>query len=165
MTAMTKRTARSALVLAAAVLLSSGCQSTPGADPVAGPVTVTATVTPIPEVSNGAAPVEASNGVAETTPPANPGIDENWRTAVGLVGRDTTICGPIASVIDSSGHTFVNIGVDYPDPSRFTFYISANSFAQADAGLVGRTACGSGEVVLYRGLPQIALGSLDDLSY
>lgn len=95
-----------------------------------------------------------------------------WDEAFSKVGETAEVCGPIVSyhhAPDAKGDpTFVNIGGDFDDPSRFTivFWNQGTSVVRLLDGVSaeGRTACASGEVSLYEDVPQIELSSLKDLS-
>jgi hypothetical protein len=54
--------------------------------------------------------------------------------------------------------TFLNLGVDYPSPRRFTVVIWGRNrarFGAPERRYRGRTICVRGFVSTYRGLPQI----------
>lgn len=88
----------------------------------------------------------------------------SWDDAKDHVGDNEEVCGPMMSIrhtTTSAGGdiTLINIGVDYPDPARFTFVLVGQSMG--DHVLDGSTtACGSGEIYLFRGLPQIRTDSV-----
>lgn len=72
-----------------------------------------------------------------------------WNQAHEHVGTVQRVCGPITSVRQTDDGTFVNVGLDYPSPDRFTFvfwdfYLDP---IESDA-----TVCGSGEIYLYDGV-------------
>lgn len=95
-----------------------------------------------------------------------------WDEASSKVGETTEVCGPIVSyhhAPDAEGDpTFLNIGGDYDDPSRFTivFWNQGKRVVNLldDISAEGRTACATGEVSLYEDVPQIELGSISDLN-
>ena len=86
-----------------------------------------------------------------------------WRRAAGAVGRTATIVGRVAGTryaASSNGSpTFLNLGVDYPNPRRFTVVIwieNRSAFGRPESRYRGRTICVRGPVYRYAGLPQIA---------
>lgn len=95
-----------------------------------------------------------------------------WDEASSKVGETAEVCGPVVSyhhAPDAKGDpTFVNIGGNLDDPSRFTivFWNQGTSVVRLldDVSAEGRTACATGEVSLYKDVPQIELSSLSDLS-
>ena len=94
----------------------------------------------------------------------------SWDEAKSVVGETTTVCGPLASArYDASSRaTFLNIGVDYPDPDRFTIVmwdLSPEDPAALDDPPIGLETCGTGLVSLYRGVVQIELSSTSGLSF
>ena len=86
----------------------------------------------------------------------------SWRVANSVVGRLATIRGRVAGTRFASSSngspTFLNIGVDYPDPRRFTVVIwieNRASFGRPEVRYRGHTICVRGVVESYRGVPEI----------
>jgi len=86
----------------------------------------------------------------------------SWRAANSVVGRLATIRGRVAGTRFASSSngspTFLNIGVDYPDPHRFTVVIwieNRASFGRPEVRYRGHTLCVRGLVESYRGVPEI----------
>lgn len=82
-----------------------------------------------------------------------PGGGIPWNDAAAYVGTTQRVCGPLASLRSWNDDVFLNIGVDYPDASRFVIVIW-------DVGRVewvapGTTVCTTGQIVTYEGVVQI----------
>jgi len=82
----------------------------------------------------------------------------NWSAANRLIGRVATIRGRVASAkfaASSNGSpTFLDVGVPYPDPRRFTVVIWIENrarFGQPEVRYLGRTVCVRGLIRSYRG--------------
>ena len=95
----------------------------------------------------------------------------SWRDAANYVGVEVTIQGPVAGTYYASSTsgkpTFLNIGVDYPNDSRFTVLIwgrNRSNFSSAPETLYsGCTIEVTGTVYIYEGLPQIEIVSPDNI--
>jgi hypothetical protein len=101
-----------------------------------------------------------ANAAAEsrTSPVATCRGATNWSAANRLIGRVATIRGRVASTkfaASSNGSpTFLNLGVPYPEPRRFTVVIWIENRARFDRPEVrylGRTVCVRGLIRSYRG--------------
>lgn len=87
----------------------------------------------------------------------------SWQKASRSVGRVVTVEGRVAGTHYASASngapTFLNLGVDYPDPRRFVVLIwseSRGTFGGApERRYAGRTICVRGGVALYNGVPEI----------
>jgi hypothetical protein len=86
----------------------------------------------------------------------------SWQRAGSLVGRVATIQGHVAGTryaASSNGSpTFLNLGVNYPNPSRFTVVIwieNRAAFGRPEVRYRGRTMCVRGRVQSYQGVPEI----------
>lgn len=82
----------------------------------------------------------------------------SWEHAIDNIGESHRVCGPLAGVGSSQDDVFLNIGHDYPDPSRFTIVVW-------DAGGIepvpsASTVCATGPIINYQGVAQIHVGSL-----
>jgi len=86
----------------------------------------------------------------------------SWQRAAGAVGRTATIVGRVAgtryAASTSGSPTFLNLGVDYPNPRRFTVVIwieNRPAFGRPESRYRGRTICVRGAVRSYGGVPEI----------
>jgi hypothetical protein len=86
----------------------------------------------------------------------------SWQRAGRVVGRVATIVGPVASTKYASwsngSPTFLNMGVPYPNPRRFTVVIwieNRAAFGRPEVRYRGRTICVRGTVRTYQGVPEI----------
>ena len=92
-----------------------------------------------------------------------------WAEAMGHIGETATIEGPVIAAVyadTSNGEpTFLNIGLDYPDPDRFTVVIwgvDRGSFPDAPESMYeGKTIRVTGVVSEYDGRAQIEVTSPD----
>jgi hypothetical protein len=89
-----------------------------------------------------------------------------WQKARRMVGRYATIRGRVAGAHYASSSngspTFLNLGVDYPSPRRFTVVIWIDNrakFRAPERRYRGRTICVRGYVETYAGVPQIEASS------
>lgn len=90
-----------------------------------------------------------------------------WDEARDHIGDEREVCGEIASVRPGDGGAtlFFNLGLDYPDPDRFTIVVFEEADSSADLDeIVGGTICAKGEIVEYEGSTQIHLDSFGDIS-
>lgn len=82
-----------------------------------------------------------------------------WDEADDRVGDTVEVCGPIMSVrhITTAGRdvSFVNVGVDYPDPDRFTFVVFGRNLGDESDVEGAVIACAEGEISWYRGVTQM----------
>jgi len=89
----------------------------------------------------------------------------DWSKASQFVGKTKTVEGPVLGAhiaTKTRGRpTFLNVGRDYPDPSRFTVLIwgsDRSKFPQPPETMyVGHTIRVKGEIVLYKGAPEIVV--------
>ena len=92
-----------------------------------------------------------------------------WGEAMGHIGETATIEGPVIAAVyadTSNGEpTFLNIGLNYPDPDRFTVMIwgvDRGSFPDAPESMYeGKTIRVTGVVSEYDGRAQIEVTSPD----
>ena len=94
-----------------------------------------------------------TEGSTENAESASGGL--SWDAAVGYIGSEQRVCGPLASTRLSEDDVFLNVGRDYPDPARFTIVIW-------DVGVVeqlpaGTQVCTTGTISSYNGVAQIEL--------
>ncbi len=86
----------------------------------------------------------------------------NWSRASALVGQVATVRGRVAgtkfAATSNGSPTFLNLGVDYPNPRRFTVVIwieNRASFGRPDVRYRNRTICVRGRVTSYAGVSEI----------
>lgn len=135
------------LVLIVASLTLAGCSATPVSSPAQ---------------SNTDAPTTSTTVNVDPCAGA-----QNWTEAASLMGSKAFIRGPVKSVLhetSSTGEpTFINIGADYPSPSRFTVVIWGKSRSQfatpPETAYDGATVCVRGRVQDYRGVAQMQVSS------
>jgi hypothetical protein len=85
-----------------------------------------------------------------------------WQNARSAVGRVATIRGGVAgtryAAASKGSPTFLNLGVNYPNPRRFTVVIwieNRSAFGRPEVRYRGRQICVRGRVRSYRGVPEI----------
>jgi hypothetical protein len=85
-----------------------------------------------------------------------------WQNAGSAVGRVATIRGRVAGTRFASASngspTFLNLGVNYPNPRRFTVVIWIEhraAFGRPEVRYRGKIICVRGRVQSYRGVPEI----------
>jgi hypothetical protein len=112
--------------------------------------------------SAGAAPRVVSSGCVGAV---------GWQSASRVVGRVATIRGRVAGTryaVSSNGSpTFLNIGVDYPNPRRFTVVIwqeNRATFGRPETRYLGKTVCVRGLVARYAGVAEIEARSSSQIS-
>lgn len=98
----------------------------------------------------------------------------SWDEASSKVGETAEVCGPLVSYHhapkETGDPTFLNLGADYDDPTRFTIVVwdSGTEVTDMLEGLStdGLKTCATGEVSLYEEeVAQIELTSASDLSF
>jgi hypothetical protein len=79
-----------------------------------------------------------------------------------VIGRVATIRGRVAgtrfAATSNGSPTFLNVGVNYPDPRRFTVVIwieHRSAFGRPDVRYRHKNICVRGRVQSYRGVPEI----------
>lgn len=75
-----------------------------------------------------------------------------WYDAENVVGELATVCGPVRQVLFDGGDTFINIGMDYPNPTRFTVVVWNVTFRRY---MDGDNICASGRISEYQGVAQL----------
>jgi DNA/RNA endonuclease YhcR with UshA esterase domain len=116
----------------------------------------------------------ASGAVATTEPTPATSAAANavdWNKASSHIGESVTVRGPVvgATYAESSNGspTFLNVGADYPDPSRFTVVIwgeDRGNFKEApEDQYSGQTIRVTGTVSDYKGVPQIEVSSQSEI--
>jgi micrococcal nuclease len=89
----------------------------------------------------------------------------DWSKASQYVGKTKTVEGPVLGAhiaTKTRGQpTFLNVGRDYPDPARFTVLIWGSDRSKfpkpPETMYVGHTIRVKGEIVLYKGAPEIVV--------
>jgi hypothetical protein len=132
----------------------------------------TPTTPPAPEPTPTAVPPTATPTVAPptATPEICPGAIP-WHDAANYKGSYATVIGPVVSAVyasDVSGApTFLNIGTDYPDASRFTVLIwveyRANFPAPPEEMYAGATVCVAGTITDYDDIAEILVTGPDQI--
>jgi hypothetical protein len=86
----------------------------------------------------------------------------SWQNARSAVGRTATIRGRVAGTRFASASngspTFLNLGVNYPNPRRFTVVIwieNRGAFGRPEIRYRGKSICVRGRVQSYGGVPEI----------
>ena len=94
----------------------------------------------------------------------------SWQRAGSLVGSVATIQGTVAGTryaTSSNGSpTFLNLGVDYPNPNRVTALIwiqNRAAFGRPEVKYRGRTICVHGLISRYQGVPEVVLRSVSQI--
>lgn len=125
----------------------SGASSPPAAIPSLKPTPVTPTQAPIRSAS-----------------PTSTASDRiSWNDARANAGKRLTVCGPVADTNYASGSngapTFLNLGVPFPRPERFTVLIwgrNRGAFPTPPERLyLSKTICVTGLIETFQGIPQI----------
>jgi hypothetical protein len=93
--------------------------------------------------------------------PDRPAGSTSWSDAADHVGETLRVCGPLAGMGRDSDDVFLNLGRDYPDPSRFTIVIW--DVGGVEPIKTGTTLCTRGEITDYKGVAEIELRSPGDV--
>lgn len=88
-----------------------------------------------------------------------PGGGIAWNEAATHAGTTQRVCGPFAGTGNSNDDVFLNLGRDYPDPTRFQIVLWDVGTLEPISS--GATLCTSGQITLYEGVAQIELRSAD----
>jgi hypothetical protein len=95
-----------------------------------------------------------------------------WSEARARIGEVLCVEGPVMSVGKSAGgDVFLDLGLAYPNPERFTLFIPARHVGKFEAAygarfwekLKGTVVRARGEIKLYRGVAEIVLSDPKDL--
>jgi len=93
---------------------------------------------------------------APSTAPSTQPVAINWDQAKDHVGQLATVTGPVVGIHDFGGAAVLNVGKDFPDPTRFTVYISEDARPDMPADLDnGKIITVTGTVKLYHDVPEI----------
>ncbi len=138
-------------------------------EPPAPPPSPTATQTAARPTSTPTPPTPIATETPTPEPPTPtpdpcPGAIP-WDRAIGYAGQEITVIGPVASATwasESRGQpTFINLGLPYPDPGRFTVLLWIDARYRFDAPpeetFAGKTVCVTGVVELYEGSAEIVV--------
>ena len=98
-----------------------------------------------------------------TTGPATTQATLTWDQAAQHVGETATVTGPVIGVhAVSGGHVLLNVGKDYPDPSRLTIFLTPGDNApDPEETYVGKTVSVTGKVETYKKSTEIRAKSED----
>jgi hypothetical protein len=97
-----------------------------------------------------------------TTMPTTAPTSINWDQTKDYIGQSVTVTGPVMGVHDFGGAAVLNVGKDYPDPSRFTVYIPADKRTGMPDGLDnGKTISVTGTLKTFHDVPEIEAGPAD----
>lgn len=94
-----------------------------------------------------------------------------WDQAHSYIGEQISVEGPVTGTVyasESRGKpTFLNIGMDYPDPARFVIVIwgyDRDNFSFApEVTYESKRICVTGVVEMYKGVPEIIADSASDI--
>jgi DNA/RNA endonuclease YhcR with UshA esterase domain len=110
------------------------------------------------------APTTAPTTSATTGPATTTASAISWDEAARHVGETLTVTGPVAGThVTTGGKSLVlNIGKDFPDPSRFSIMIQLDKDTPATAdSFTGKTVTVTGKIELYRKVPEIKAKQAD----
>ncbi len=145
---------------------------TPVKETVIVPQTVVVTVVVTPTAPRSLTPVPTPPRLPVATPtPAPPAQPPTippscvaWNTAGNFIGqKGKCVCGPVVRTnyaTSTKGQpTYLDIGVAYPDPQRFSVIIWGEHRAAfpwpPEQHYRGLTICVTGNITLYRDVPQV----------
>ncbi len=99
-------------------------------------------------------------------PSTGPSVAIDWSEAGKHVGETVTVTGPVKGTHAAGSRLVLNVGKDYPAADRFTILMPA---ADDDAGspddlYVGKTVTVTGQVSLYRKVPEIVVKAAADVT-
>ena len=96
----------------------------------------------------------------------------SWQKAGSLVGHVATVQGRVAgthyAAASNGSPTFLNVGVDYPNPGRFVVLIwieNRSAFGRPEVRYRGRTICARGLISRYQGVPEIVARSPSQIKF
>lgn len=84
-----------------------------------------------------------------------------WDQAIGAVGTSQRVCGPLVNSGTSEDDVFLNLGLGYPEPGRFTIVIW--DIGGIEPIPYGVTLCTTGVITLYEGVAEIELRAAEDV--
>ena len=121
-------------------------------------------------VSSSATSASASGSAASVTAAIPDGAIE-WTEASAHIGETVSVYGPVKSSSSPSEnegrHTYVDLGVEYPDVHRVSMDIPGESRGNfpgdPESIYLGKTVCVTGEVYEHDGIPYIRVASADQV--
>lgn len=130
----------------------------PAPTAAASPTAPIPTATAVPPTPIVTATPEPPTPTPEPCPGAIP-----WDQALGYAGQEVTVIGPVVGATwasESRGKpTFLNLGLNYPDPGRFTVLMWIDARYRFDAPpeetFAGKQVCVTGVVKLYQGSAEL----------
>jgi hypothetical protein len=104
--------------------------------------------------------ISFSNAIAAAdspaTMPTTTATSITWDQAKNYIGQNVTVTGPVIGTHDFGGAAVLNVGKDYPDPDRFTVYISADKRTSMPDDLdKGKTISVTGTLKMFHNVPEI----------
>jgi hypothetical protein len=107
-------------------------------------------------ISLAAAIADDAPATMPTTMPTTVPTNITWDQAKDYVGQNVTVTGPVVGTHDFGQAAVLNIGKDYPNPSRFTVYIPGEKRAGVPDDLyIGKTISVTGTLKQYQDVPEI----------
>ena len=104
----------------------------------------------------------ADTPTAPSTMPTTAPSAITWDQAAKHIGEQATVTGPVVGTHDFGDAAVLNIGKDFPDPTRFTVYIPAEKRSGMPDDLdKGKTISVTGKLKLYHNVPEIEAGVTD----
>jgi hypothetical protein len=98
----------------------------------------------------------ATTMAAAATAPTTSPVVIDWDQAKDHIGQKAIVTGPVIGMHDFGDAAVLNIGKNFPDPSRFTVYLSADQRKALPADLdVGKTISVTGKLKLFHKVPEI----------
>jgi hypothetical protein len=80
----------------------------------------------------------------------------NWDQTKDYIGQTATVTGPVLGIHDFGGAAVLNIGKDFPEPDRFTVYITADKRADFPTDLYkGKTISVTGKLKMFHNVAEI----------
>jgi hypothetical protein len=98
-----------------------------------------------------------------TQPTTAPSVSITWDKAKDHADETAAVTGPVIGDHSfDNGAIVLNIGKNFPEPDRFTVYITGDE----QAGLpqdhyVGKTITATGKIIMYHNVPEIKCGTKD----
>ena len=117
-------------------------------------------------------PAEIGTSVEQPAAAGRPDGALDWSAARASIGSTATVCGPVVSTFTAASSegspTFLNLGVDHPDPAGFTVVIfdDHRSAFPFDPALEydGVELCVSGEIRPHKEFVQIEARTPDQIT-
>jgi len=109
-------------------------------------------------------PTTGPSTQSSTEPSTNPSAAINWDQAKDHVGETVTVTGPVIGThaIDAANALVLNVGKDFPDPDRFTVFLTGGEDGPTPPDIYqGKTITVTGQVQLYKDVPEIKAGAKD----